>query len=64
VIFHHTGPVDGNYGAGRDGGFSGKYQEGTDLNTLIANWSPNLMLPRAYKDIRDMPQKIKGLKYL
>jgi len=25
IVFHETGEVDGSYGAGRDGGFSGKY---------------------------------------
>jgi len=28
----------------------GKYQDGSDLNQLIANWKPELMLPRLYKD--------------
>jgi deoxycytidine triphosphate deaminase len=63
IIFHETGPVDGNYGAGRDAGFSGKYQQGTDLDTIIQTWSPDMMLPKAYKDVRAMPQKIEGLFY-
>lgn len=62
IVFHHTGEVAGNYGRGRDGGFSGKYQTGTNMDELIANWTPDLMLPRAYKDIRHMPTKIDGLK--
>ncbi|HJP96127.1 MAG TPA: deoxycytidine triphosphate deaminase [Candidatus Saccharimonadales bacterium] len=62
AVFHETGPVDGNYGQGRDGGFSGKYQLGTDLPTLIQTWEPNQMLPRAYKDQRHMPEPIPGLK--
>jgi deoxycytidine triphosphate deaminase len=61
IIFHETGEVEGNYGSGRDSGFSGKYQTGTDLNELIKNWEPSLMLPRAYKDVRHMPAKIEGL---
>ncbi|HLB66225.1 MAG TPA: deoxycytidine triphosphate deaminase [Candidatus Saccharimonadales bacterium] len=61
AIFHETGPVDGNYGKGRNSGFSGKYQSGTDLETLIKNWKPQLMLPRAYYDKRHMPGPIKGL---
>lgn len=61
IIFHETGEVEGNYGQGRDGGFSGKYQAGTDLKTLIKTWEPSLMLPRAYKDKRHLPQKIEGL---
>lgn len=62
IIFHDTGEVEGNYGAGRDGGFSGKYQQGTNLEELIKNWEPHLMLPRAYKDKRHMPGLIPGLK--
>lgn len=62
IIFHETGEVEGNYGEGRDQGFSGKYQAGTDLDDLIKNWSPNQMLPRAYKDNRRLPEEIAGLK--
>lgn len=61
AIFHHTGEVEGNYGEGRDKGFSGKYQSGTDLKQLIKSWKPELMLPRAYLDKRTLPVKIKGL---
>ncbi len=63
IIFHETGEVSGNYGEGRDGGFSGKYQQGTDLATIIKTWSPNQMLPKAWKDSRSMPIKIEGLSY-
>lgn len=63
AVFHHTGEVDGNYGAGRDGGFSGKYQQGTDLDTIIKTWSPDMMLPQAWRDQRSMPKKIEGLSY-
>ena len=62
IIFHETGEVEGNYGEGRDKGFSGKYQTGTSLDDLIRNWTPELMLPRAYKDNRRMPEEIAGLK--
>ncbi len=62
IIFHETGEVEGNYGEGRDQGFSGKYQAGTDLDDLIKNWSPDQMLPRAYKDNRRLPEEIAGLK--
>jgi deoxycytidine triphosphate deaminase len=62
AVFHETGEVDGNYGKGRDGGFSGKYQSGTDLNELIAQWTPDQMLPKAYKDTRKLPEPIQGLK--
>lgn len=63
IIFHETGEVEGNYGKGRDGGFSGKYQSGTDLNTIITTWSPDQMLPRAWKDKRELPEKIEGMSY-
>ncbi len=64
IVFHETGEVDGNYGRGRDGGFSGKYQIGTDVHELIKNWTPDQMLPRAYKDVRALPEPVKGLKAL
>lgn len=62
AVFHETGEVEGNYGKGRDGGFSGKYQSGSNLEELIASWTPDQMLPKAYKDNRSMPQMIPGLK--
>lgn len=62
AVFLETGPVEGSYGEGRDEGFSGKYQTGTDLDEIIANWRPDAMLPRAYKDNRQLPEQIKGLK--
>lgn len=62
AVFHDTGQVEGNYGEGRENGFSGKYQSGTDLDTLIKTWTPEMMLPKAYKDKRSLPVKIKGLK--
>jgi len=63
IIFHETGEVEGNYGKGRDGGFSGKYQQGTDFNTIMATWSPVQMLPKAYKDMRELPKRIEGISY-
>lgn len=60
LIFHKTGPVDGDYSDGRDG-MSGKYQHTTDLAELIRTWSPEQMLPRAYKDQRKKPPIIEGL---
>lgn len=62
AVFHETGPVEGNYGEGRDDKFSGKYQSGTDLEELISSWKPEFMLPRAYRDQRALPKAIKGLK--
>jgi deoxycytidine triphosphate deaminase len=63
AVFHETGEVMGDYGSGRDEGFSGKYQQGTDLDTLIKTWSPSLMLPMAWKDKRSLPVKIEGMFY-
>ena len=62
AVFLETGEVEGNYGEGRDDGFSGKYQLGTNLEELISEWTPDQMLPRAYKDQRSLPEGIKGLK--
>ena len=60
IVFHHTGPVEGDYSDGR-GGVSGKYQHTADLDELIATWSPEKMLPNAHKDERIMPETIDGL---
>jgi hypothetical protein len=61
LIFHTTnGPVAGDYSDGRSG-MSGKYQHTSDLDELIASWSPNQMLPRAYKDARTPAPSIAGL---
>ncbi len=62
AVFYETGEVEGSYGEGRHGGFSGKYQSGTDLSELIKSWQPSMMLPRAYKDKRTLPKKVKGLR--
>lgn len=62
AVFHETGPVDGNYGEGRNNGFSGKYQQGTNLEEIITKWTPDQMLPKAYRDNRRMPEGIQGLK--
>ncbi len=63
AVFLETGPVDGDYGKGRDNGFSGKYQQGSDLETIIKIWSPDMMLPKAYKDNRTLPLPISGMAY-
>lgn len=59
MVFYETGPVQNEYKK-----LSGKYQPGTsdDLANLIKNWHPTQMLPRAFKDKRTIPIKIKGLK--
>lgn len=53
LIFHHTGEVAGSYGEGRNQGFSGKYQRGSDLDEIIRTWKPEQMVPKAYKDKRE-----------
>lgn len=63
AVFHHTGPVTGNYGEGRAEVASGKYQQGTDLQALITSWSPDMMLPKSYLDTRKMPVPLKGCLY-
>lgn len=60
LIFHHTGPVSGDYSEGRDG-MSGKYQHTSDLNELIQTWTPESMLPKAYKDSRQPAPIVAGL---
>ena len=60
LIFHTAGPVEGDYSDGRDG-MSGKYQHTDNLDERIASWRPEMMLPRAFKDERRMPQMITGL---
>lgn len=60
MIFHHSDSVEGSYEKGR-GGISGKYQTSGNLDELIKTWSPETMLPRAYKDVRRLPNKIEGL---
>lgn len=59
IVFYVTGPVDKEYKK-----LSGKYQPNVSANleTIVANWKPEQMLPRAYKDQRRKPIKIKGLK--
>lgn len=61
MVFYETGPVDSEYKK-----LSGKYQsnDSADLSSIIANWTPDQMLPRAYKDARKLPEQIKGLKAL
>lgn len=39
-----------------DGG--SKYQQGTDLASIVANWKPETLIPRSYKDKRKMPIRV------
>lgn len=63
IVFHTSGEVEGTYGTASRTGLSGKYQQGTDLDTIIKIWSPDMMLPKAYKDKRTLPPPIDGLGY-
>ena len=58
MVFYDTGPVDSEYK-----NLSGKYQTATSdqLEDIIANWRPEMMLPRAYKDSRKPPLVVEGL---
>jgi len=58
IVFFHTGPVSGEYFSD-----TGKYQADSsdDLDSIIANWRPEMMLPKAYKDSRQIPAPIDGL---
>lgn len=60
MVFYETGPVDSEYKK-----LSGKYQTDAsdDLKSIIKNWHPEQMLPRAYKDMRRKPKKITGLRH-
>lgn len=53
IVFYETGEVEGEYSK-----LSGKYQEQAedDLPSLIANWRPEQMLPRGFKDKRQKPR--------
>lgn len=59
MVFYETGPVDYEYKK-----LSGKYQtaDSDNLEKIIADWQPQQMLPRAYKDSRISPKSISGLK--
>lgn len=61
VVFHHTGPVIGEYA-----NLSGKYQQvsSDNLEDIIKTWQPSRMLPKAYEDKLEMPEAIPGVEYL
>nr|AIA11770.1 dUTPase [uncultured bacterium] len=54
IVFLETGEVEGEYH-----NLSGKYQSGDDLKKLAAEWTPEQMLPRAYKDERELPKEFE-----
>ena len=63
AVFFETGEVEGSYGKSNSNNNSGKYQQGETLDSVIASWSPDQMLPKANKDFRGLPPKIEGLMY-
>ena len=60
LVFHKTGPVAGGYGSGQRQ-VSDKYQTGSNLSEIIKSWRPDMMLPKAYKDARRLPEPVDGL---
>ena len=60
LVFHKTGPVAGGYGSGQRQ-VSDKYQTGSTLSEIIKSWRPDMMLPKAYKDTRRLPEPVDGL---
>ena len=55
IVFQHTGEVKGEYH-----NLSGKYhaESSDDFESLVKNWSPEQMLPKAYKDKRMKPKEL------
>lgn len=58
IVFYKTGPVENEYKE-----LSGKYQQGkgSNIDTIIRTWTPDQMLPQAFKDSRQLPKPIKEL---
>ena len=59
LVFFATGQVEAAYGPDRNS----KYQSYShdQLNQLVKNWTPDLMLPRSYRDSRRRPSQEKLL---
>lgn len=57
IVFYHTGEVEGDYTT-----LSGNYQASTDIEELVANWSPEQMLPRSHRMKVSLPPVVEGLK--
>ena len=53
IIFHHTGEVEHHYSK------NGKYQSHPDVEKLVKSWNPEMMLPKAFRDIRVTPKKLE-----
>lgn len=63
VVFYATSPVEGQYGDKQVGATPDKIGITHNLATIISEWSPDQMLPRAYLDKRVLPKKIEGMSY-
>lgn len=57
IVFYHTGEVEGDYTT-----LSGNYQASTDIEELVANWSPEQMLPRSHRMKVSLPPVVEGLQ--
>lgn len=53
IVFMHTGDVEGSYET-----ITGKYASATNVETLVSQWDPHQMLPKAWKDQRHQPLHI------
>jgi dCTP deaminase len=63
VVFHETTEVMGQFGDQMGGYAPYKVGPTNNLSKIIAEWSPDQMLPKAYLDQRVLPVKIEGLSY-
>lgn len=57
LVFYHTGEVEGDYTT-----LTGNYQAGTNLEELVANWTPSQMLPKSHRTKVKLPPNVDGLK--
>jgi hypothetical protein len=57
LVFYHTGDVEGDYTT-----LTGNYQSSTNLDELVASWTPDQMLPKSHRTEVKLPPRINGLK--
>ena len=57
VLFHDSTETDDSLD------YKAKYHHGTDVDTIIKTWSPDMMLPRIYLDQRSLPRHLEGSSY-
>lgn len=58
VVFYHTGPVESDYV-----NLSGNYQSSNDIDELVRSWTPEQMLPKAYRNKFRPAPPIDGMSY-